>query len=86
MRNKWSSRKFWMAVATFLGSIGTSIAGLAVDNKFIATAGIICSVVATAIYQVCESIVDASHKNDVTTYATSGYVSVEETKEDDTDK
>lgn len=62
MRNKWTSRKFWLAIATFLGSIGTSIAGLAVDNKVIATVGIVCSVVATAIYQVCESIVDASHK------------------------
>lgn len=51
-----------MAVATFLGSIGTSIAGLATTNKYVATAGIICAVVSTAIYQVCESIVDASHK------------------------
>ena len=63
MRSKWTSRKFWMAVATFLGSIGTSIAGLATTNKYIATAGIICAVVSTAIYQVCESIVDASHKD-----------------------
>lgn len=62
MRNKWTSRKFWLAIATFLGSIGTSIAGLAIDNKYIATVGIVCSVVGTAIYQVCESIVDASHK------------------------
>ena len=66
MYSKWTSRKFWMAVAAFLGSIGTSIAGLATENKYIVTIGIICSVVSTAIYQVCESIIDASHKNDTT--------------------
>lgn len=63
MRNKWTSRKFWMAVATFLGSIGTSIAGLATTNKYVATAGIICAVASTAIYQVCESLVDMKHKD-----------------------
>ena len=52
-----------MAVATFLGSIGTSIAGLATTNKYVATAGIICAVASTAIYQVCESLVDAAHKD-----------------------
>jgi hypothetical protein len=64
MHSKWTSRKFWMAVAAFLGSIGTSIAGLATENKWVVTVGIICSVISTAIYQVCESIVDAAHKND----------------------
>ena len=64
MHSKWTSRKFWMAVAAFLGSIGTSIAGLATENQWVVTVGIICSVISTAIYQVCESIVDAAHKND----------------------
>jgi hypothetical protein len=64
MRSKWSSRKFWLAVAAFLGSIGTSIAGLATSNKYVATVGIVCSIFATAIYQVCESIVDVSHKKE----------------------
>ena len=63
MRNKWTSRKFWIAVATFLGSVGTSIAGLATTNKYVATVGIICAVVSTAIYQVCDSLVDAAHKD-----------------------
>lgn len=63
VRNKWTSRKFWIAVATFLGSIGTSIAGLATTNKYIATAGVVCAVISTAIYQVCESLVDIAHKN-----------------------
>lgn len=65
MRNKWKSRKFWLAVATFLGSVGTSITGLATDNKYVVTIGIICSVLATGIYQVCESIIDVAHLEDV---------------------
>lgn len=64
MRSKWTSRKFWLAVASFLGSIGTSIAGLSVENKYVACIGIVCAVLSTAIYQVCESLVDASHKNE----------------------
>lgn len=65
MHNKWKSRKFWLAVATFLGSVGTSITGLATDNKYVVTIGIICSVLATGIYQVCESIIDVAHLEDV---------------------
>lgn len=65
MRNKWKSRKFWLAVATFLGSVGTSITGLATDNKYVVTIGIICSVLATGIYQVCESIIDVAHLEDI---------------------
>lgn len=65
MRSKWKSRKFWLAVATFLGSVGTSITGLATDNKYVVTIGIICSVLATGIYQVCESIIDVAHLEDI---------------------
>ena len=65
MRNKWTSRKFWLAVASFLGSIGTSITGLATNNKYIVSIGIVCSILATGIYQVCESIVDLAHKEDI---------------------
>ena len=78
MRSKWTSRKFWLAVASFLGSIGASIAGLTTDNKYVTTVGVICAIVSTAIYQVCETVVDASHKGESTTIATSGYVATDE--------
>ena len=58
--SKWKSRKLWLCVAVALGSIGTSIAGLATQNKYIATLGIVCSIVSTAIYQVLETIVDTN--------------------------
>lgn len=64
--NKYLSRKFLMAVAAFLASLGTSIAGIATDNKYIATAGIICSVVSAAIYAACEAFVDAAHIEETT--------------------
>ena len=66
MQSKWTSRKFLLAVASFLGSIGTSIAGLATDNKYVLTIGIVCSILSTGIYQVCESIIDVAHIDEVT--------------------
>ena len=65
MRNKLKSRKFWMAVASFLGSIGVSITGLMSANEKVVMVGTICMILSTAIYQTCESIVDAAHKNDI---------------------
>lgn len=58
--SKLTSRKFWVSVAAFLASIGTSITGLAVQDPTIATAGIICSVLSAAIYAASEAYVDAA--------------------------
>lgn len=58
--NKFMSRKFWISVAAFLASIGTSIAGLAVSEPTLATAGIICSVLSAAIYAASEAYVDGA--------------------------
>lgn len=55
---KLTSRKFWICVAAFLASIGTSIAGLKSDNDVIATVGIICTIVSSAIYAFAEAYVD----------------------------
>lgn len=55
---KWKSRKFWVTVAAVLASIGTSITGLATSNPKIATIGIICTVISSAIYAGCEAYVD----------------------------
>lgn len=58
--SKLTSRKFWISVAAFLASIGTSITGLAVQEPTIATAGVICTVLSAAIYAASEAYVDAA--------------------------
>ena len=55
---KFKSRKFWIMVAAVLASIGTSIAGLASSEKWIAITGIICTVISSAIYAGVEAYVD----------------------------
>ncbi len=57
--DKLKSRKFWICVAAFLASIGTSIAGLKSDNEVIAAVGIICTIAASAIYAFAEAWVDS---------------------------
>ena len=56
--SKFLSRKFLIALAAFLGSIGTSIAALCIGVPAVATIGIICSIVSAAIYAACEAYVD----------------------------
>lgn len=58
--SKLTSRKFWIAVAAFLASIGASITGFAIDNTIISTVGIICSIVSAAIYAAAEAYVDGA--------------------------
>lgn len=58
-KSKWSSRKFLLSVAAFLGSIGTSLAALQTDNQKVAIVGIVCAVLSSAIYAACEAYVDA---------------------------
>ena len=62
MHNKLTSRKFWITVAAFLGSIATSIAGLAVNEKWVTIIGMVCGVLSAAIYSACEAYVDGAHK------------------------
>lgn len=59
MNNKFKSRKFIVSVAAFLGSISTSIAGLAIDNEIVTAIGLVCGVLSTAIYCGCEAYIDA---------------------------
>lgn len=58
--HKLQSRKFWIAVAAALGSIGTSIAGLATDNEVIVAVGVICATASAAIYAAAEAYVDGA--------------------------
>lgn len=68
LESKLTSRKFWVAVAAALASIGTSIGGIATDNANIVCFGVVCLIVSQAIYSFCEAYVDtASIKANTTT-------------------
>ena len=58
--SKYLSRKFLLAAAAFLGSMGTSIAAVAKDYPIIAATGIICAMLSAAIYAAVEAYVDAA--------------------------
>ena len=64
MRNRLTSRKFWLAVAAFLGSIAASVAGIVTDEKWITITGIVCGMLSAAIYAACEAYVDGAHIDD----------------------
>ena len=61
MAEKLKSRKFWIAIAAFMASVGGSIAGFATDNQVIAGIGISCTVLSAAIYAAAEAYVDAAN-------------------------
>lgn len=62
MRSKLTSRKFWISVAAFLGSIAASVAGIVTEEKWITVVGVVSGVLSAAIYAACEAYVDAAHK------------------------
>lgn len=81
MLEKLTSRKFLIALAAFLSSLGTGIAGLATNNEAVAMAGGILCVVSAAIYAFCEAYVDAaSIKSDTHEYVET--IAVQSTKAD----
>ena len=59
LKDKLTSRKFWLCVAALLASIGSTIAGFSSNNGALALAGIICATVSSGIYSVCEALIDA---------------------------
>lgn len=59
MKEKLTSRKFWVCVAAFLGSIATSIAGIYTSNQTVTIIGTVCGILSAAIYAFCEAWVDA---------------------------
>lgn len=63
MKEKLTSRKFWLACAAFLGSMGAALKGLNCQNEKIVMIGLICSMLSAAIYSAAEAYVDA-HRND----------------------
>ena len=57
---KLTSRKFWLCLAAFLGSIAASIAGITTSNETVAIVGTVCGVISAAIYAAAEQAVDAA--------------------------
>lgn len=64
MRNKLTSRKFWVCVAAFLGSIATSISGIVTSNQTVIIIGTVCGILSAAIYAFCEAWVDSKAVDD----------------------
>lgn len=62
---KLTSRKFWVCVAAFLGSVGASIAGITTDNQTVTVIGTVCAVLSAAIYAAAEAAVDAQRAKEV---------------------
>ncbi len=56
--DKLKSRKFWICVAAFLGSIATSISGIVTSNETVVIIGTVCGILSAAIYAFCEAWVD----------------------------
>ncbi len=63
-RNKLLSRKFWLAVAAFMGSIAASIAGFTTGEKWITIVGMVCGMLSAGIYAAAEAYTDAAHKGE----------------------
>ena len=62
-KKKLTSRKFWLCVAAFLGSVAASVSGIVTDNKYVTTLGVVCGVLSAAIYAFCEAWVDSKAVN-----------------------
>lgn len=58
MREKLTSRKFWVCVAAVLASLGTGISGIIQGNETLAIIGSCLTVVSAAIYAGVEAYVD----------------------------
>ena len=60
MKEKLTSRKFWICVAAFLASVATSIAGLTTDNQTVLIIGTCAGILSAGIYAFCEAWVDSN--------------------------
>lgn len=75
--DKLMSRKFWISIAAFLGSIGGTITGVATGDAIITTAGIVCTALSAAIYAAAEAYVDAAREGSKVTTVTASTTSKE---------
>ena len=60
LKDKLLSRKFWMAAAAALASIGTAVTGIATANEDLIAFGTVCLIVSQAIFSFCEAYVDGA--------------------------
>ncbi len=60
LKEKLLSRKFWIAVAAALASIGTAVTGIATANSDLIAFGTACLILSQAIYSFCEAYVDGA--------------------------
>jgi len=58
MKQKLTSRKFWICVAAFLASVATSISGLVTEDKIVLIIGTSAGILSAAIYAAAEAAVD----------------------------
>ena len=58
MKKKLTSRKFWISVAAFLGSVAVSISGIVTGEKWVAITGTVAGVLSAAIYAALEASID----------------------------
>lgn len=72
---KLSSRKLWLAIAAFLGSIGGSGLGVATGNETLATVCAVCAALSAGIYIAAEAYVDGSNLKSKTTNITASTTS-----------
>lgn len=68
LKQKLASRKFWLALAAFLGSVGSSIAGIATQNETLAAFGVLCATLSAGIYAAAEAYVDSARLQADVTY------------------
>ena len=57
--DKLTSRKFWICVAAFLGSVAASISGIVTENHYVTTIGVVAGILSAAIYSFCEAWIDS---------------------------
>ena len=58
MKEKFTSRKFWLMIAAVLSSLGTGITGIVQGNETLAIIGSCLTVISAAIYAGVEAYVD----------------------------
>ena len=59
-KSKVFSRKFLLAVAAMLASLGTGITGIATSTDWLIGVGLLCTVGSGALYAFAEAYVDAA--------------------------
>lgn len=62
LKRKITSRKFWLSVAAFLGSIAVSVSGIVTGEKWVTITGTVCGILSAAIYSAAEAYVDGANK------------------------